>query len=85
MVCCCLQFAISDYASEVEVLFSTPKDEVVTALRRGSTGFARSAAVTPATLHIQIAASLGQVLLRTADWMLQHSAKRLLLCAQYSS
>jgi hypothetical protein len=37
----CLQFAVEEYAAEMEVLLQSSKEEVVQALRRGSSCFAR--------------------------------------------
>jgi hypothetical protein len=38
---CFLQFAVEEYVSEMEALLQSSKEEVVQALRRGSSCFAR--------------------------------------------
>lgn len=37
----CSQFALEEYAGEMEVLLGSSKEEIVQALRRGSSCFAR--------------------------------------------
>lgn len=41
LLCAHLQFAVDTYANEMEVLLKSSKEEVVQALRRGSSCFAR--------------------------------------------